>query len=131
MNIKPIELGDLLKDFEDYLSISDIVAAKLLAKISETIVKKRIDMGMTQKEFADYMSVSQSMVSKWESEDYNFSIETLTLICEKLKLKLEIEMKSNTSSYKDLLKKTDNRGISGTWNGTKQNAICGFEKVAV
>lgn len=101
MGVKPVELGELLKDFAEYLTLADILAAKTLGKISATISKKRIDMGMTQKEFAEYMDVSQAMVSKWESEDYNFSIETLAKICDKLDLQLEIEMKSNIEQYKD------------------------------
>lgn len=131
MNVKPVQLGELLKDFGDYLSVSDITAAKLLAKISETIVKKRIDMEMTQKEFAKHLNVSQSMVSKWESENYNFSIETLALVCEKLGLKLDIEMKSNTSQYKDFLKKSINKSSSGLWGCLEQKNISDLDKVAV
>ena len=91
MNVKPVELGELLKDFADYLSVSDINAAKRLADISAKIVKKRIDMGMSRKEFAEHLNMSESMVSKWECEDCDFSIETLALVYEKLDLKFEIE----------------------------------------
>ena len=101
MSVKPVELSELLKGFADYLTVADILAAKTLAKISATILKKRIDMGMTQTQFADFMEVSQAMISKWESDDYNFSIETLAKICDKLDLDLDIEMKSNVDCYKE------------------------------
>lgn len=117
MNVKPVELGELLKDFADYLTMADILAAKTLAKISATILKKRIDLGMTQKQFADFMEVSQGMVSKWESEDYNFSIETLAKICDRLDFQLEIEMKSNIEQYKHnfLSKKTVSNNTNKVW----------------
>lgn len=59
-----------------------------LAKISASIERCRIDMHMTQKEFAEYMGVTQSMVSKWESREYNFTIKTLNEICQKIDLEL-------------------------------------------
>lgn len=43
-------------------------------------------MHMSQKEFATYMGVSQSMVSKWESREYNFTTKALNEICKKLNL---------------------------------------------
>ena len=78
--------------FADALSESDIVASRELSKIAIMLAKARTDRGMTQKEFAKFMDVSQGMVSKWESEYYNFSIETLAKICEKLNMNLEIKI---------------------------------------
>jgi len=117
MSVKPVELGELLQGFSDYLTMADILAAKTLAKISATILKKRIDMRMTQKQFADFMEVSQGMVSKWESEDYNFSIETLAKICDKLDLQLDIEMKSNIEQYRQnfIAKKVINSNKNMAW----------------
>ena len=63
-----------------------------LAKISAKLERCRLDLGMTQKEFADYMGVTQGMVSKWESEDYNYSVKALAKICDKLNLNLEIRL---------------------------------------
>lgn len=105
MSVKPVKLGDLLNDFADYISTADVISARLLAKISATIVKKRVEMNMTQKEFAKYMEVSQGMISKWEGEDYNFTIETLAKICDKLDLNIEIQMESENDKYKKLLHK--------------------------
>lgn len=86
------DLKDLLNIFEERLSASDILSAKVLSEISSNIVKCRIELGMTQKEFAQYMNVSQGMVSKWESEDYNFSIKALADIAVKLNLELSVRM---------------------------------------
>jgi transcriptional regulator with XRE-family HTH domain len=69
------------------LSETEIKTTVELAKISARIEKRRLDMGMTQKEFANYMGVSQGMVSKWESGEYNFSINSLNEICNKLDLR--------------------------------------------
>ena len=63
-----------------------------LAKISAQIERGRIEMGMTQQEFAEYMGVTQGMVSKWESREYNFTIKTLTEICQKLDLELCVSL---------------------------------------
>lgn len=73
-----------------------------LAKISAQIEKSRLDLGMTQKEFADYMGVTQSMVSKWESREYNFTIRSLNEIYQKLGISLSIETDSmnTTRIYK-------------------------------
>ncbi len=65
---------------------NDVKSIMELAKISAKLEMKRIDLGMTQKEFAKYMGVSQSMVSKWESREYNFTISSLIEICEKIGL---------------------------------------------
>ena len=85
---------DKMFDFlSDYLSKSDIYAAKTIAKISMFILKYRQDLNMTQKEFAKKMGVTQAMVSKWESAEYNFTVETIAQICEKLNTTFDIEFK--------------------------------------
>ena len=116
MSVKPVESGDLLMVFADYLTKADLMAAKALAKVSAAISKKRIDMGMTQKQFADYMGVSQGMVSKWEGDDYNFSIETLAKICEKLELSLDIEMKSESEQFKHADLRNKITRANAAWN---------------
>ena len=86
------DLKDLLSMFEEHLSVADLTASRLLSGLSSTFVKNRIDMGKTQKEFAEYMGVSQSMVSKWESADYNFSVKALAEIASKLDLDITVRM---------------------------------------
>ena len=77
------DLEELLSIFGESISSADILSSKALAEISATIVKYRIEMGMTQKQFAQHMNVSQSMVSKWESSDYNFTVKGIAEIAAK------------------------------------------------
>ena len=74
-----------------YISKSDVYAAKVIAKVSMFIYKYRQDKNMTQKAFAEFMGVTQAMVSKWESANYNFTIETIAQISEKLNFTFDIE----------------------------------------
>ena len=83
----------MIEKLADCLQNSDVIAAEQQAKIATLIMKNRVDRQMNQKEFAEFMGVSQSMISKWESEDYNFTIESLAKICDKLNLELDVEMK--------------------------------------
>lgn len=94
-----LALDDLLNLFGDDITVSDIIASKLLGKVSASIVKKRMELNMTQKEFAAYMDVSQGMVSRWEGGDYNFSIKTLADVAEKLNMDLNVSL---SSGYGDM-----------------------------
>ena len=60
------------------------------AEIAIHIHEKRISMNMTQKDFAEFTGVSQTMVSKWESGEYNFTVGNLSRLMVTLGLKLEI-----------------------------------------
>lgn len=91
-NFNSLGLNDLLSLFEDNITLSDIMASKILGNVSASIARKRIKYNMTQKEFAGYMCVSQGMVSKWEGGDYNFSIKTLADIAEKLDMELVVDL---------------------------------------
>lgn len=64
---------------------------KVMVLISATIRKTRKSMNLSQKEFAELMNVTQAMVSKWESGHYNFSMETVVRIYDKLHLPLNFE----------------------------------------
>ncbi len=63
--------------------------------IAFEIAAKRSDMGMSQKEFAKFMGVSQVMVSKWESGDYNFTLDTLNEVCFKLGMDFKPQVSVN------------------------------------
>lgn len=120
------KLNELMNQFAEAVSYADLMAGKQMAKVSAAITKCRIDKNMTQKEFAEFLNVSQSMVSKWESDEYNFTIQTLAEICDKLNLELEIditEQKMMTSgqfgSYKENM-----------WNHGTLNSNISFRGVA-
>ncbi len=99
MDVK-VGLGKDLKELVNIITGADLISAKVLADISVAIFKERLKRDMTQKEFADLMGVSQGMVSKWESDNYNFTIETLASICDKLGFDLEIKMENLEDKYR-------------------------------
>lgn len=87
------QINELAEIFSEYLSASDVFTSNVLSKISYQVICKRINLKMNQKQFAKYMKVSQAMVSKWESGDYNFTVEAISKLCEKLNLTYEIQFK--------------------------------------
>ncbi|WP_283608323.1 helix-turn-helix domain-containing protein [Faecalispora anaeroviscerum] len=81
-----VPLNELLKQIAGNMSMAELSKSVVLMELSETIAKKRKEMRMSQTAFAEHMGVSQGMVSKWESGDYNFTINTLSDIATKLNL---------------------------------------------
>ena len=89
-----IKSKDLLSGVSEMLSANDILLAGIQGLIAAEISIKRQAMGMSQIEFAKFMGVSQGMVSKWETGDCNFTLETLVAISQKL----DIDMRSPFAS---------------------------------
>lgn len=116
MKVQPLKLSDAFAQMAEQLTVSDVTAARLQAKIAAVIAKKRLELGMTQKQFADKMQVSQGMVSKWESEDYNFTIESLAQIAEKLELQLDICMISESEEYRKINQSRRLNAWKSNWN---------------
>ena len=85
-------VDDLFALFADVLSPADVLSAKLMGQISSAITKERLDLNLTQKEFASHIDATQSLVSRWERGDYNFSINKLAEIASKLDLDVNITM---------------------------------------
>ena len=81
---KVCTVDDLFALFADVLSPADVLSAKLMGQISSAITKERLDLNLTQKEFASYIDATQSLVSRWERGDYNFSINKIAEIASKL-----------------------------------------------
>ena len=108
--------NEIFDFMSDYLSKSDIYAAKTIAKISMFILKYRQEVNMTQKEFAKKMGVTQAMVSKWESSEYNFTIETIAHICEKLNTTFDIEFKPESEYLANISNNNyDKLSINQNW----------------
>lgn len=75
----------------------------LLATVATRIRQERIKRGMNQKEFAKFMNVSQGMISKWESAEYNFTVDTLCEIFAKLDSRVSIQFAPHApKSFNDL-----------------------------
>lgn len=94
MDKKNSSISKLLDLFDDYVDEDDIISSQILSQISTEIVKYRIKNKMTQKKFADFLNISQSMVSKIESEDYNFTIKQLVKLSNKMNLYFEVVLKN-------------------------------------
>ena len=64
-------------------------------QISTAIFDYRIRESLSQTKLAKRLGVTQAMVSKLESGDYNYSVEQLWKISQKLGLKLTISLEEN------------------------------------
>ena len=82
-------LSDLINEMAKGMSETELAECAVLFEISTTIEKRRKELGLSQKDFAKKLDVSQSMVSKWESGAYNFSVKILAQIASSLGLELE------------------------------------------
>lgn len=87
----------LLDIITTYLDEDEIQTSLLLSKISNELTSYRLEKNMTQKEFAKFLKVSQGMVSKMESEEYNFSISTLVKLFNKIGKKFDIIFNSKNN----------------------------------
>lgn len=83
-------INDLLVLFEKSLKPEDILTAKLMAQVSTSITKERLKLRMNQKDFAQHIHASQSLVSRWEHGDYNFSIRKIAEIASSLNLDVSV-----------------------------------------
>lgn len=90
--VEPAKIENLLSLFEDILQPEDIIYAKATSQASRYITKERLRLNMNQKEFADHIHATQSLVSRWESGNYNFSIKKLAEISAALDMDLRIYM---------------------------------------
>ena len=92
---KQTSISKLFEALTANMSTAEIKASMVISDISSRIEKERINMGLSQKDFAKYLGVSQGMVSKWESGDYNFTIESIANIFDKLNLDFEFTITSD------------------------------------
>ncbi len=119
-----------LKNFNEVIKniLPDIAGAvksyyDILYDISTTIFLKRKEMNMSQKEFADLLGVSQVMVSKYEGGDYNFTIEKLCDVAEKLNLIPEFAFYEKTTPQHEF--DYSNATIADTLNGLANEYLKG------
>lgn len=64
----------------------------ILNNISVALVEYRIKHNLNQKQLSEMLDVAQSMVSKYESGDYNISIKALNELCGKLGFSLNVSI---------------------------------------
>ncbi len=111
------------------LSELEIATAKIKGIIAGTIANKRLELGMSQKQFADFMEVTQGMVSRWESCDYNFTIESAITIFDKLGIKFSVNIddtRVSNSAYLKLRKNVEYLQLANnTWQDQNSNVLKG------
>lgn len=66
-------------------------------QISTAIFKYRLKHVLSQTKLADKLGVTQAMVSKLESGDYNYTIEQLWKVSQKLGFKLNVEFEEEAA----------------------------------
>lgn len=93
-----VSLKEIFNNIPDKQFAAKLKAADILGSISGHIIKKRADLKMSQKEFAELLDVKQSMISKYESGCYNFSIQSLCKLCAKLNMDLDVTIKDRHQS---------------------------------
>lgn len=96
------------------LSRSEALEIALKNTLVQTLILARIERSMNQKQFAAFMGVSQAMVSKWESGDCNFTVETIAKICEKLGLIPRLELLSENEYLSAMRKNNASWEVSGS-----------------
>lgn len=78
---------------------------EIVASIAVSLIKERKLRNWTQTDMAKYLGVSQSMVSKWESAEYNFTIEALVEIAVKLDMSISNPLNNSRNVYRILQRK--------------------------
>ena len=92
-NTKLMSINDLLNLFEDSVTASEVMEARAIAQVTTSIIKERKRLGLDQKEFANKLGVSQSLISRWENGNSNFTIKSLSEIATKLDMCLDVKIR--------------------------------------
>lgn len=82
-------LADLVESLAENMSVVELAQTAIRVEISKTIREARKQLNLSQKELAEKMGVKQSMVSRWESGECNYTIDTLVQIANALNLSVE------------------------------------------
>ena len=97
----------------DSLSRSTVIEIAIKNTIVHALISSRIEKSMNQSQFAKFMGVSQAMVSKWESGDYNFTVEAIARICDKHGLVASLELICE-DDYSAMMRKNDTLWDNGS-----------------
>ena len=113
---EPAKLEDLLALFEDIVQPEDIMYSKVISQASKFITQERLRLEMSQKDFADHIHTKQSLISRWESGNYNFTLRKLAEIAVALDMDLHLymtprQMEKNINPFSDLMCTTWNYNI--------------------
>ncbi|MCD8087926.1 MAG: helix-turn-helix domain-containing protein [Oscillospiraceae bacterium] len=79
----------LLENLSQHMTAEEVLYAGMKGLVAAEISMWRQKNGMTQKEFGKLMGVSQGAVSRWESGEENFTLETLAKISVRLNIPMQ------------------------------------------
>lgn len=129
---KKRSLKSIFADISDKSFSAKLNAARLLGTISAKIINKRVSMDLNQKEFAEFLNINQSMVSKYESGNYNFSIQSLCKLCAQLDLNVDINITDQNvtnQSLADVYQFPQSK--SGNWLNLMDNQSPSFDLLTI
>lgn len=107
-------LSDLIKAITQNMTAAEMAKAAINIQIQQMIHDTRMEKGWTQKVLAEKMGVKQSLVSRWESGDCNYTIDTLVDIADALGLSVQCPLKPD-----DQIISTESENVkSGAANNT-------------
>ena len=86
-------LEDLVFALTKDMTASEMAKTALHIQIRQMIHDTRMTKGWTQKDLAEKMGVKQSLVSRWESGECNYTIDTLIDIADALGLSVQCPLK--------------------------------------
>ena len=82
-------LTDLVEALAQSMSAVETAKTALHMELRQIIREARKQLNLSQKELAEKMDVKQSLVSRWESGECNYTIDTLVEIANALKLSVQ------------------------------------------
>lgn len=89
---------DMIERMTDDSTRERINLYNIYYEISTKIFDYRMANGWSQKKLAEVLGVTQAMVSKLESGEYNYTIEQLWKIANKLNWKLNVSFEGSQSN---------------------------------
>lgn len=106
-------LEDLVNALTQHMTAVDIAQTAMHIEISRMIRSARKQINLSQKAMAEKMGVKQSMISRWESGDCNYTIDTLVEIADALGLSVqcpltfdEVNLSAQPTEIRSITEKT-------------------------
>lgn len=106
-------LEDLVNALTQHMTAVDIAQTAMHIEISRMIRSARRQINLSQKAMAEKMGVKQSMISRWESGDCNYTIDTLVEIADALGLSVqcpltfdEVNLSAQPTEIRSITEKT-------------------------
>lgn len=88
------KVGNSLATIWEDVTLKDVYSAEMEAYLTDVLIKERLRLGYNRKQFAKYLEIPLNRVIQWEDETYNFTLEELASLCEKLNLKPKVKLES-------------------------------------